>query len=384
MNCLVLLKEDLKKMKKVKILTVFGTRPEVIKLAPFIKSVEADSDCISITCATTQHNELQNEVLRLFNIRPNHDLNIMKDDQDLFHITETILNRIRDVLNIEEPDFIVVQGDTSTAFSAALGGFYKKIPVVHIEAGLRTGNIHYPYPEEMNRTLLSRVASFHMVPTQRAVENLKNEGIKENVFKVGNTIVDSIEWILNHNSVKNSNVQQLLQLKGQKILVTVHRRENLGDPLKEICASIVELTHMYPECQFVWPVHPNPNVKQYVRARMDKIKNVFLMDSISYSDLICVLNNSSLILSDSGGIQEEACILGKNILILRNETERPEVVECGFGVLVGTDAIKIKSYFEKMIGQNNYHGKASAKDVFGKPGVSKNILSVIKQYKKKI
>lgn len=365
-------------MQKIKILTVFGTRPEVIKLAPFIKAVEADTDCISVTCATTQHNKLQHEVLNLFKIKADYDLDIMKDNQDLFHITETVINRIKVVLEAEAPDFIVVQGDTSTAFSAALAGFYKKIPVVHIEAGLRTGNIHYPYPEEMNRILLSRVASFHMVPTQRAVENLKNEGIKENVFKVGNTIVDSIEWILKHNPGKNSDVQQLLQLKGQKILVTVHRRENLGEPLKEICASIVDLARKYPECQFVWPVHPNPNVKQHVHASMDKIKNIFLMDSISYSDLICILNNSSLILSDSGGIQEEACILGKNILILRNETERPEVVECGLGVLVGTDSIKIRAYFETIIGQNNYQGKTSANNVFGKPGVSKNILSIIK------
>jgi UDP-N-acetylglucosamine 2-epimerase (non-hydrolysing) len=366
-------------MKKIKILTVFGTRPEVIKLAPFIKEVQADADCISVTCATTQHNELQHEVLNLFKIKADYDLDVMKDGQDLIYITEVVLNRIRKVLQDEKPDFVVVQGDTTTAFTAALSAFYCKIPVVHVEAGLRTGNIYYPYPEEMNRILLSRIASLHMAPTQKAVDNLAKEGDFTSVFKVGNTIVDAVDWVIKNHPPEDLKIQEILKRDEKKVLVTVHRRENFGEPLKKICTAIIELSYKYPECIFIWPVHPNPNVKKYVHETMGNMRNVILLEPISYFDLINVLNKSDLILSDSGGIQEEACILGKNIIILRNETERPEVVESGFGVLAGADSDKIQSYFKKMIVLNESAKDHTLKHVFGKPGVSLEILSLIKK-----
>ncbi len=363
-------------MNKIKILTVFGTRPEVIKLAPFVKAIEVDSDCISLTCATTQHKELQNDVLNLFDIQVDHDLEIMQEGQDLFHITESVLHRIKPILSIEEPNCIVVQGDTTTAFAAALSGFYCKIPVVHIEAGLRTGNMYSPYPEEMNRCLISRIATLHMAPTQIAVNNLAEEGIIQNVFNVGNTIVDSVQWILKNFSVTPF-VEDIIKTKRKIILITVHRRENFGEPLKEICTAISTLSKEYPEFLFVWPVHPNPNIRNYVYDAMANLSNVILSDPISYAELISLLNISHLTLSDSGGIQEESCILGKNIIILRKETERPEVIELGFGILVGSDQGKILSAFGKLI---NYSKKKHLSDVYGKPGVSELILFKIKEF----
>lgn len=368
-------------MHKLKFLTVFGTRPEVIKLAPLIKAVEADQDCVSITCATTQHRELQNNFLDLFSITADYDLKIMEEGQDLFHITETVLNRIKLVLLAEKPDFTVVQGDTTTAFAAALSCFYLKIPVVHVEAGLRTGNLHYPFPEEANRTLISRMASLHMAPTQKAVDNLAEEGIVENVFKVGNTIVDSVDWVINNHSTQDPKIQEILKRSPKNVLITVHRRENFGEPLKEICVAIKDLASKYQDYSFIWPVHPNPNIRKYVEENLSNISNLFLLEPVSYGDLVCMIRDSAVILSDSGGIQEEACILGKNILILRNETERPEVVEAGFGVLVGADREKIFTHFSQFVHERDtLSTNAISHGIYGAPGVSKNILSQIKEF----
>lgn len=368
-------------MRKIKILTVFGTRPEVIKLAPFVKAVEADSNCISVTCATTQHKELQNGFLDLFNIQPNYDLNIMIERQDLFDVTESILNRIKPILNKEKPDYTVVQGDTTTAFVAALSSFYCQTPVVHIEAGLRTGNMYGPYPEEANRTFISRIAALHMSPTNQAVKNLAAEGIIKNVHNVGNTVVDAVEWILNHASTTYSEIlKKIMQLTVRKVLITVHRRENFGQPLQEICAAIRELSIRYSECVFIWPVHPNPAVKEFVYKNMAGLSNVHLLEPISYGDLIRMLNDCFIVLSDSGGIQEEACILGKDIIILRNETERPEVVESGYGVLVGSSAEKIKHCFSSIINAVQLNTKADTQFVYGKPGVSQKIIEILKGY----
>ena len=362
-------------MQKLKILTIFGTRPEVIKLAPFIKVVEEDSGCDSITCATTQQRELQNDVLNLFNIKADYDLEIMQDGQDLFHITESILHKIKDVLKIENPNVIVVQGDTTTAFSTALAGFYCKIPVVHIEAGLRTGNVYSPYPEEMNRCLISKLATLHMAPTQASVDNLAKEGVHQKVFNVGNTIVDAVHWILK-NAKASSFVEKIIGTKKNVVLITVHRRENFGEPLLTICDAIKNLCESYPEYTFVWPVHPNPNVKDIVYQRLQGIHNLDLTSPLSYADLILLINVSKVILSDSGGIQEESCILGKKIIVLREDTERPEVIESGYGMLVGADKRKILSAFEKFIDitiDNEF------RHVYGKPGVSERILNIIEQ-----
>jgi len=365
-------------MKKMKILTVFGTRPEVIKLAPFIKAVEADNACLSITCATTQHKELQDDVLKLFDIIPHYNLDIMREDQDLFFVSGTILARIKLVLEKEFPDFVVVQGDTTTAFISALSAFYYKIPVVHIEAGLRTGNMYGPFPEEINRNLISKIASFHMAPTLRAVENLARENVHHHVFHVGNTIVDAVETVLSSFSI-SSNIQKLLDNSKNIILITVHRRENFGEPLQEVCEAIHQLSQIFSDMSFIWPVHPNPNIKNYVTQSRSFLPNVHLIEPVSYSDLVLLLNNSDLILTDSGGIQEESCILGKQILILRNETEREEVIESGLGELVGTSQEKIISAAKKILSRPTEECN-TFKNIYGLPGVSQKILEIMKSY----
>lgn len=357
-------------MKKRKILTVFGTRPEVIKLAPLIKAIEADKEFTSITCATTQHTNLQNDVLELFGIKPDYDLKIMQEGQDLYHITETVLNRIKKVLDTEKPDYTVVQGDTTTAFAAALASFYQKIPVIHIEAGLRTGNMYSPFPEEVNRCLISRLATLHMAPTKQAVQNLAQEGITQNVHNIGNTIVDAVEYI------KNEYTKTKHDDKNKTILVTAHRRENFGEPLQRICAAIREIAIQHKEYTFIWPVHPNPNVKKDIYKTMEDLVNVSLRPPVSYGELIHFISQSDLVLSDSGGIQEESCILGKRILILREETERPEVVEMGFGVLVGSDPQKIIHNFNQLINEKKRETETLVLP-YGKAGVSKRILNTI-------
>lgn len=367
-------------MQKLKILTVFGTRPEVIKLAPFIKAVETDPTCIGVTCATTQHRELQNDILRIFEIRPDYDLDIMIEGQDLFHITNCLLEKIKTVLNNESPDCIVVQGDTTTAFVAALAAFYKKIPIVHIEAGLRTGKLYSPFPEEANRSLISRLATIHMAPTQKAVDNLTREGISKNVFMVGNTIVDSVQWALDNFTPNSEFIKETIKSPQKKILITVHRRENFGEPLSNICAAIKDLCTSYPEYIFVWPIHPNPNVGTTVFEMLKGIGNLHLIEPLPYSDLLLFINACSLILSDSGGIQEEACILRKRIIILREDTERPEVIEAGFGILVGADRDKICDCFKQYADDSNVLSTTNLVDnIYGTVGVSKNILSKIKE-----
>ncbi len=309
----------------------------------------------------------------------------MQEGQDLFYITEKILSGLKGILAIEKPDYIVVQGDTTTAFSAALAGFYQKIPVVHIEAGLRTGNIYSPYPEEANRSLISRIATLHMAPTQMAVENLVKEGIAKNVFKTGNTIVDSVYWVLANFIQKNEFIKKKVASPENKVLITVHRRENFGEPLKDICNTICDLCKQYPEYSFIWPVHPNPNIKLVVHELLKSVPNLYLIEPLSYADLLFLINASSLIISDSGGIQEEACILGKNIIILREDTERPEVVDAGYGLLAGSNRKMIFESFDKFlkIFKKPVKSKGS-KEIYGAQGVSKNILLKIKESMKAI
>lgn len=361
----------------MKVLIVFGTRPEVIKLAPLIRALKQDPDCQGITCATTQHRELQNDILSLFRITPDYDLDIMQEGQDLFHITAAILHKIKGVLIAEKPDYVIVHGDTSTAFTAALAAFYQKIPVVHIEAGLRTGKLHSPFPEEANRSLISRIATLHMAPTHQAVQNLHQEGLVHNVHLVGNTIVDAVHWTLQNCPPENQYVAECLRSGKRNVLITVHRRENFGDPLSQICSAIQKICRDYPDINFIWPVHPNPNIHAIVQGSLQNIYNLSLITPLCYSDLLWIIQSSSLILSDSGGIQEEACILGKAIIVLREETERPEVIENGFGVLVGSDPYKIYSEFTKRIDSQ----QTLSSQVYGKPGVVNAIIDQMKKNK---
>lgn len=358
-------------MRKIKILTVFGTRPEVIKLAPFIRELENDPQFSSVVCASTQQRELQNEAMALFNIKANYDLDIMLNGQDLYHISEAILHRMKEMISVEQPDYIVVQGDTTTAFVAALSGFYSKIPVVHIEAGLRTGDMLNPYPEEANRSLISKITSLHMAPTAAAVANLRQENIVNNVYNVGNTIVDAIGLVLN---------KPIDQVRNKQIMITVHRRENFGDALRNICQAIVTLAQNYSEFNFIWPVHPNPNIRDFVYANVSGVSNIHLCAPMSYAESINAINDSQLILSDSGGIQEEACILGKNIVVLREQTERPEIIQSGHGVLAGSDTTRIIKSFNSFITQDS--ALRANSHVYGAPGVVKRIANIIKEHSK--
>lgn len=360
----------------IKVLTIFGTRPEVIKLAPLIRELESQPDIKSLTCATTQQRDLQNGILNLFGIKPDYDLDLMKDGQDLYHITTSVLLKIKEILDRESPDYIVVQGDTTTAFSAALAGFYRKIPVVHIEAGLRTWNLYSPYPEEANRNLISRIATLHMTPTELAVHNLRQEGITANVYNVGNTIVDAVEWALNTHKPSNLQVKDVLERSGEKVLITAHRRENFGQPMIDICDAIHDICLKYPHISFIWPVHPNPNVFNLVKERLSDLSNLNLVSPLDYVDLLWVIKESKLILSDSGGIQEESCILGKNILILREDTERPEVVSSGYGVLVGSNKELICSEFDRLIERDSPDGSV----VYGVPGVSRRVVDILRSH----
>ena len=363
---------------KTKIFTVFGTRPEVIKLAPFIKAVEKDTECISVTCATTQQRELQNDILALFKITPDYDLDIMKSNQDLAYITNATITGITDIIEKEKPDFLVVQGDTTTAFASALAGFYKQIPVVHIEAGLRTYDMFSPFPEEGNRCLISKLATLHMTPTQQAQANLKKEGIDSHVFMVGNTIVDSIEWGIKHFIAQNGAIQDIIETPNKKVLITLHRRENFGEPLQEICDAVAFLCKKHPEIVFVWPTHPNPNIKLYVTKTLAHVRNLQLLEPLAYNDLLLLMNACTLILSDSGGIQEEACILGKNIIVLRDNTERMEIIHAGLGILAGHNKDKILKSFEDMLANSPQANDEQSNRLYGSPGVSQVILNNIK------
>lgn len=368
--------------KKIKILSVFGTRPEVIKLAPFIKAVESDSKCISITCATTQQRELQNDILSLFEIKPDYDLDIMKINQDLPYITNATITGVTTILERERPDFLVIQGDTTTAFASALASYYKKIPVVHIEAGLRTNNIYSPFPEEANRALISKIATLHMTPTPNAQENLKHEGIVQNVFMVGNTIVDSVQWGIENFKTQSSFIQDIIDTPNSKVLITLHRRENFGEPLHHICEAIEHLCQLYPNITFVWPIHPNPNIKVHVKEFLAHLPNLRLIEPLAYNDLLLLMNVCKLILSDSGGIQEEASILGKNIIILRENTERIEIVHSGIGVLVGYNKEMILKNFTHMIQKSSHQQSTQSESLYGAPGISQLILNKIKELKK--
>lgn len=354
-------------MKKIKILTAFGTRPEVIKLSPLLKALAKDNDFVSRICATTQHREMQDNAMQSLAIAADHYLDIMKHNQDLFYISESILQKIPEVLAVEKPDYLVVQGDTTTALMVGLCGFYSKIPIIHIEAGLRTHNINDPYPEETNRQLLSRIATLHMAPTTIAVNNLAAEGVTSNVYNVGNTILDSLH---NYGTLQTSN--------SKNILITVHRRENFGERIKDICLAIAELASIYSNYFFTWPVHPNPNIKEVVHKYLSTIKNINLCDPISYTQFSEMMSNSSMIISDSGGLQEEAYILGKKIIILRDATERPEVVTSGLGVLVGASREKIINAMQKFL--DNSCVISDVRNAYGEPGVADRIVKIIKEH----
>jgi UDP-N-acetylglucosamine 2-epimerase (non-hydrolysing) len=347
-----------------KILFLFGTRPEAIKMAPLIKIFRFDSNFKVKVGTTAQHREMLDQVLDFFKIDVDYDLNIMKPNQSLHELTSSLILKItEDILNKEDFDYVFVQGDTTTVLAGALASFYKKIKVVHIEAGLRSQNIYSPFPEEMNRILTSKVTNFHFCPTQSAAENLYQEGHNNNVYVVGNTVIDAL--LLGLNEIKNSSESNLknkystIDFNKKIILVTCHRRENFGKPFEEICDAILEISDSFKETiEIVYPVHLNPNIFKIAHEKLIR-DNIKLISPLDYPDLIWMMNRSNIILTDSGGIQEEAPTLGKPVLVLREITERMEGVIAGTAILVGSNKEKIVSETTKLLIDNFHYLKIS-------------------------
>ena len=345
-------------MKKV--LLVFGTRPEAIKMAPLVKEFQKyASDFETIVCVTGQHREMLDQVLAIFDIKPNYDLNIMKKGQDLYDVTARVLVGMRDVLTECQPDVVLVHGDTTTSTAAAIAAFYQQIPVGHVEAGLRTHNIYSPWPEEMNRQITGRIATYNFAPTPLSCENLLKEGVDDKKITVtGNTVIDALYWVVNkikNDVVLNEELKQILAkvgydterlVDGRKlVLITGHRRENFGDGFINMCSAIRDLKNKYPKVDFVYPMHLNPNVREAIHEVFGKdlsnLGNMFFIEPLEYLSFIYLMEKATIVLTDSGGIQEEAPGLGKPVLVMRDTTERPEVLSAGTVKLVGTNYDKI-------------------------------------------
>jgi UDP-N-acetylglucosamine 2-epimerase (non-hydrolysing) len=374
-----------------KILFIFGTRPEAIKMIPIIKELEFSKVFDYEVCITAQHREMLDQVLELFNVKADYDLNIMKPNQDLFDVTTKILLKLKDVLNTSNPDVVLVHGDTTTTFSASLASFYMQIPVGHVEAGLRTYNVYSPFPEEANRQLTSRLASFHFAPTQKSFDNLVNEGVeKENIFITGNSVIDTL--LITNKNIKNSkDTQERLSLhvenNGYKIiddkkfiLVTGHRRENFGEGFINICKALKILAQNNKNIDIVYPLHLNPNVQTVVHEYLDNIENIYLINPLDYEPFIYIMSKSYIILTDSGGIQEEAPSLGKPILVMRDTTERPEAVESGTVKLVGTNEELIVRLTQELLDDKNiYNSMAKVQNPYGDGTTSKQIIKILQK-----
>ncbi|WP_026042376.1 non-hydrolyzing UDP-N-acetylglucosamine 2-epimerase [Pantoea sp. A4] len=332
----------------MKVLTVFGTRPEAIKMAPLVKALAQDAAFESRLCVTAQHREMLDQVLRLFELQPDYDLNIMRPEQGLTEITCRILQGMKSVFAEFRPDVVLVHGDTTTTLAASLAAFYHQIPVGHVEAGLRTGDLASPWPEEGNRRLTGNLARFHFAPTTRSRQNLLNENISASQIEVtGNTVIDALLWVrdrvLNDSELNNQLSARYPFLDAQKklILVTGHRRESFGGGFERICTALAQIARQHPQAQIVYPVHLNPKVSEPVNRILSGIDNIILIEPQEYLPFVWLMNRAWIILTDSGGIQEEAPSLGKPVLVMRDTTERPEAVDAGTVRLVGTDIEKI-------------------------------------------
>lgn len=367
-----------------KILVILGTRPEAIKLAPVIKRLKIEEENIeTIVCVTGQHRQMLDQVLSLFDVKPDIDLNLMEENQQLPVITSLALKSLTPVIDEIRPDIILLQGDTTTAMVSALAGFYKKIPVAHVEAGLRTYDNDNPFPEEVNRRIISLLASYHFAPTKRAVDFLLKEGIRgEFVFLTGNTVIDALLDVIGeikNNNYAPNNLSFLTDDSHYKlILVTAHRRESFGEPLKEICEALKEIAERNREVRIVYPVHMNPNVNGTVYSILREHDRIHLIPPLDYKDLCFLMMKAYLILTDSGGIQEEAPSLGKPVLVMRNKTERPEAIEAGVARLVGTARKTIVEYTERLLNDSKeYKRMASSSNPFGDGKASERIVNIL-------
>ena len=380
-----------KDMKKV--MLVFGTRPEAIKMAPLVKEFQKyPNQFQTIVCVTGQHREMLDQVLDLFEIKPDYDLNIMKQGQDLYDVMARVLVGMRDVLTTAKPDIVLVHGDTTTSTASALAAFYQQIPVGHVEAGLRTHNVYSPWPEEMNRLLTARLANYHFSPTTLSKNNLLAEGISEDkIIVTGNTVIDALYLVvakMKADKNRNIEVQLIIQnlgynidrLKNKKrlVLITGHRRENFGEGFINICSAIKTLSERYPEVDFVYPMHLNPNVRKPIQEVFGDgyLSNMFFIEPLEYLSFVYLLDKATVVLTDSGGIQEEAPGLGKPVLVMRNTTERPEAVDAGTVKLVGTDYDKIVLEVAHLLDDADYYNSMSkAMNPYGDGKACEKIVS---------
>ncbi len=377
-----------------RVMTVFGTRPEAIKMAPVALALAADSNLESIVCITAQHRQMLDQVMRIFDLSAAIDLDLMRPGQDLYDITSRVLLGMRDVLKREKPDLVLVHGDTTTCFAAALAAFYQSIPVGHVEAGLRTGNLLAPFPEEANRSLVGRIAEMHFAPTERARDNLLAENIApEKIIVTGNTVIDALliargkvktlpssAW---HSSIGSTLCECIEQRRGRLILITGHRRENFGQGFIDLCNAIRTLALAHPDWLLVYPVHLNPNVQQPVLDILSHLPNVHLIEPLEYLPFVWLMDQCDLILTDSGGIQEEGPALGKPVLVMREVTERPEALDAGTVRLVGTDKQRIIGAVELILNNEpEYRSMATARNPFGNGTAAEKILSALKDYLK--
>ena len=357
---------------------VFGTRPEAIKMAPLVKEFEKyPNDFQTIVCVTGQHREMLDQVLNLFEIKPHYDLNIMKQGQDLYDVTARVLVGMRDVLEEAQPDVVLVHGDTTTSTAAALAAFYQQIPVGHVEAGLRTHNIYSPWPEEMNRLITGRIATYHFSPTQLSRQNLLKENVSdESIVVTGNSVIDALYWVVDkikNDKALNHELKEILCNAGydvsrldngkKLILITGHRRENFGNGFINMCTAIKDLTKKYPDVDFVYPMHLNPNVRRPIHEvfgeDLSNLGNMFFIEPLEYLSFVYLMEKSTIVLTDSGGIQEEAPGLGKPVLVMRDTTERPEALEAGTVKLVGTNYDKIVTEVSALLEDESYYKKMS-------------------------
>ena len=363
-------------MKKV--MLVFGTRPEAIKMAPLVKEFQKQPKRVeTVVCVTGQHREMLDQGLKIFDIKPDYDLNIMKQGQDLYDVTARVLTGMRDVLKEVKPDVVLVHGDTTTSTAAALAAFYQQIPVGHVEAGLRTHNIYSPWPEEMNRLLTGRLATYHFSPTPLSRNNLIKESVDDrNIIITGNTVIDALYWVVDkikNNKELDNELEDILSKAGydvnrlnngkKLVLITGHRRENFGDGFINMCTAIKDLTVKYPDLDFVYPMHLNPNVRKPIHEvfgeNLSGLKNMFFIEPLEYLSFVYLMEKSSIVLTDSGGIQEEAPGLGKPVLVMRDTTERPEALDAGTVKLVGTDYNKIVNEVSSLIDDKAAYEKMS-------------------------
>ena len=370
-------------MNKLKVMSIFGTRPEAIKMAPLVKKLQETEEIDSVLCVTAQHRQMLDMVLDLFELKPDYDLDIMEHGQSISDITVKVLKGMENILQEVKPDIVLVHGDTSTTFVGALAAFYQQIPVGHVEAGLRSGNIYSPYPEEMNRKLTTNLASLYFAPTTGNYDNLIKENItSEKIFITGNTVIDALLQVVKEEYVFDNPLLNGIDYRNKKVIVmTCHRRENWGEPMENIFKAVVDIKERHKDVEIIFPVHLNPKIRELAKEIMGNMEGVHLIEPLDYEPFVNLLNKAHLILTDSGGIQEEAPALGKPILVLREETERPEAVGAGTVKIVGVDRDKIIKEVEELLSNpKSYSQMANATNPYGDGRACERIVDALKYH----